>query len=319
MVDKITKAAPEKATAKPAAKRKLLACTHSVGYQHDTIPICAKMLEIMGTKTGAWETVISEDMEAFEPENLKQFDGVFFCVTTGPIFGDGPADKVGERITKLRKSLLEFVASGKGVGGNHGATDSCYNWPEYGEMMGAYFTEHPFGKIVVKNDDPASPVNAAFKEKGSPIQDEMYVFGPKPQQNAKQNYSREKMHVLLSIDVAESKLPDKNHARDKDYAISWIKPYEKGRVFYCSFGHERHITPTRRSCSTSRTACSTCWAISRPMIHQREVYGEAEDRRSQDNGAEDRCSQDDDEDRCSQDDEAEDRCSQGDGEIDEID
>jgi type 1 glutamine amidotransferase len=241
LVDKITKAAPAKATVKPAAKRKLLACTRSVGFHHDTIPVCAKMLEIMGNKTGAWETVITDDLNAFEPENLKEFDGVFFCVTTGPIFGDGPPDKVGVRFTRLRKSLADFVASGKGLGGNHGATDACYNWPEYGQMMGAYFTEHPFGKIVVKNDDPASPVNAAFKEKGFPIQDEMYVFGPKPQQNAVQNYSREKMHILLSIDVPESKLPNKGPRADQDYAISWIKPYEKGRVFYCSFGHDNNV------------------------------------------------------------------------------
>ncbi len=233
LVDKITKAAPEKATATPAAKRKLLACTRSVGYHHDTIPICAKMLEIMGNKTGAWETVISEDPEMFNPDNLKQFDGVFFCVTTGDTVG-GPAEK-------YRKNLLDFVAGGKGVGGNHGATDANYNWPEYGKMMGAYFSEHPFHEIVVKLDDPKSPINAGFKGKGFPYADEMYVFGPKDPKIG-QPYSREKMHVLLSIDVPESKkLPQKGPRADKDYAISWIKPYEKGRVFYCSFGHERHI------------------------------------------------------------------------------
>ena len=51
LVDKITKAAPEKATAKPAAKRNLLAFTRSVGFRHDSIPVSAKMLEIMGEKT----------------------------------------------------------------------------------------------------------------------------------------------------------------------------------------------------------------------------------------------------------------------------
>ena len=244
LVDKITKAAPEKATVKPKTKRMLLACTRSVGFQHDTIPICAKMLEIMGNKTGAWETVISNDLKVFEPENLKDFDGVFFCVTTGSIFGDGQLDKMGkegERYARLRKSLLDFVAGGKGVGGNHGATDANYHWPEYGKMMGAYFSEHPYGRIVVKIDDPDSPVNAAFKGKGFPIQDEMYVFGPKPPLALEQPYSRAKLHVLLSIDVEASKLPNKGPCADQDYAISWIKPYEDGRVFYCSFGHDRQI------------------------------------------------------------------------------
>ena len=98
LVDKITKAAPEKATAKPVAKRKLLAYTRSVGYRHDTIPICAKMLEIMGEKTGAWETVISDDPSLLNPDNLKQFDGIFFCVTTGDTVGrEIPPEPAGLR------------------------------------------------------------------------------------------------------------------------------------------------------------------------------------------------------------------------------
>jgi type 1 glutamine amidotransferase len=243
-IDKITKALPEKATAVPTAKRKLLACTRSVGFQHGTIPTCAKMLEMMGDKTGAWETVISDDLAMFEAENLKQFDAVFFCVTTGPIFGEGDLSKrgaEGERLLRLRKNLVDFVAGGKGLGGNHGATDANYQWAEYGDMMGAYFSEHPFGDIVVKNDDPKSPINAAFKGEGFPFRDEMYVFGPRTQAKT-QPYSREKMRVLLSIDMEKStKLPNKGPRPDQDYAISWIKDYQKGRVFYCSFGHDTQI------------------------------------------------------------------------------
>ena len=245
LVDKITKAAPEKATAKPAAKRKLLAFTRSVAFRHDSIPVCAKMLEIMGNKTGAWETTISDDLDMFEPENLKQFDGVFFCVTTGEIFGDGNPDKMmsedAPKYARLRKSLLNFVASGKGVGGNHSATDTCYTWPEYGQMMGAYFTGHPWGKVVVKIDDPDSPLNTGFGREDFDINTEMLVFGPKPPRALDQPYSRAKLHVLLSIDVEASKLPTKGFRPDQDYAISWIKPYGDGRVFYCSFGHDRDI------------------------------------------------------------------------------
>jgi type 1 glutamine amidotransferase len=245
---KITAAAPDKATVAPTAKRKLLACTRSVGFQHGSIPVCAKMLEILGNKSGAWETVISDDLAMFEPENLKEFDGVFFCVTTGPIFGDFPSDKApnnnkdAERMLRLRKSLVDFVKGGKGLGGNHGATDANYNWKDWGDMFGAYFSEHPFGDIVVKNDDPKHPLNAAFKGEGFPFRDEMYVFGPKPQGGAPQPYSREKLRVLLSIDMAAStKLPNKGPRPDQDYAISWVKPYGEGRVFYCSFGHDDRI------------------------------------------------------------------------------
>jgi len=46
----------------------------------------------------------------------------------------------------------------------------------------------------------------------------------------------------LSFDVEKT---DMNQGReckncfraDNDYAISWIRSYDKGRVFYCSLGH----------------------------------------------------------------------------------
>ena len=145
-----------------------------------------------------------------------------------------------------KKALLDFVSGGKGLIGVHAATDCYYGWKEYGEMIGGYFTGHPYSKHVVKNDDPDHPVNAAFEKKGFEFSDEMYVFGPRGKdKDGKENqpYSREKLHVLLSIDApatkaADAKWDEKAGKRaDADYAISWVKTYGQGRVFYCSFGH----------------------------------------------------------------------------------
>jgi type 1 glutamine amidotransferase len=248
IIDKITKAAPEKPTALSAGKRKVLAFTKFLGFRHGSIPICARMVEILGTKSGAWETVISDDIAMFEPDALKAFDAVFMCSTTGEIFGRDPLDKMGkeesERYARLRKSLLDFVSGGKGFGGSHAATDCCYGWHEYGELIGGYFSGHPYGKIVVKVDDPVHPVNAAFKGQGFDFSDEMYVFGPRKGKEGQdsQTYSREKLRVLLSIDMEKAKLDQKAGKRDDaDYAISWVKSHGQGRVFYCSFGHRTEI------------------------------------------------------------------------------
>lgn len=146
---------------------------------------------------------------------------------------------------KYKQALLDFVKGGKGLIGCHAATDCYYNWKEYGEMIGAYFTGHPYYPIVVKIDDPDHPVNAAFEKKGFSITDEMYVFGPRGKDG--QPYSREKLRVLLSIDVPATKAKDPKFDEkagkrdDADYAISWVKAYGQGRVFYCSFGHQDHV------------------------------------------------------------------------------
>ncbi len=145
------------------------------------------------------------------------------------------AGKVQEE--KYKQSLLDFVKSGKGLAGAHAATDCYYTWKEYGAMIGGYFSGHPYNKIKVRNDDPTSPINAAFEGKGFDFADEMYVFGPKGQDG--QTYSREKQRVLLSIDPVNTPNFDPKLGKrdDADYAISWIKTYGAGRVFYCSFGH----------------------------------------------------------------------------------
>jgi type 1 glutamine amidotransferase len=248
-VTKITQAMPETAPAKPQKSRKLLVFTLTRGFPHSSVPVAAKAFEIMGQKTGAFEAVVSDDIAMFEPETLRQFDAVLMDNTTGDLFAVDTKNLTQEeqkaakdRSARLRRSLLEFVNGGKGIAGVHAATDCFYNWKEYGEMMGGYFNGHPFSDIVVKNDDPKSPVNAAFQGEGFANRDEMYTF--------REPYSREKLHILLSIDMDKTKLADdpakpgfkKGENRpDHDYAISWIKAQGRGRVFYCSFGHEHNI------------------------------------------------------------------------------
>ena len=221
MIQKITAAMPAKAIAKPAKARKLLVFTLAKGFPHGSIPVAAKALEIMGKKTSAFEATESADPAVFKADALAKFDAVCMDNTTGDLFDDDG-----------KKALADFVSSGKGMAGIHAATDCFYDWKDYGEMMGGYFNGHPFRRISVKLDDPGSPLSAPFREKGFQIEDEIYTF--------KEPYSREKLHVLLSIDWENSHLSGGTRS-DNDYALSWIHEVGKGRVFYCAFGHDDAI------------------------------------------------------------------------------
>ncbi len=227
---KITAAAPEAAQAKPQKARKVLVYTKARGYVHDSIPVGAKAIEILGNKTGAFTTVISDDFNVFAADSLKDFDCVVMMSTTGDQFG---APK--ELNETLHKSLLDFVSGGKGLVGIHAASDTGKSWPEYNEMLGGLFREHPFHEIVAKNEDPKNPVNSAFKGEAFPFSDEIYIYQDEP-------YSRDKLHVLLSVDLEKSvkiNPKDKDKRADHDYAVSWIKTYGQGRVFYTLYGHNR--------------------------------------------------------------------------------
>jgi len=233
-IAKMRKAAPDQAPAKPARPRRVLVWGHV--WTHQPNPYAEKALAILGAKTGAFKAVISDDPAMLLPDKIAQFDAVVMnnIHERDPFLpaGIGKLPKDAQAVARkqdaaVKKSLLEFVAGGKGIVGIHAATAACQNWPEYGEMMGAYYGGHIAQKVPVKLDDPDHPANACFGGKAFEIHDEIYIFRPP--------YSRRKLRVLLSLDVAKMKDPGKRP--DKDYAVSWVRRYGKGRVFYCSLGH----------------------------------------------------------------------------------
>jgi type 1 glutamine amidotransferase len=226
-IKKIEAALPDKATVQPAKKRKLLVYTESTGFYHDSIPVCAEALKLMGDKTGAWETTWNNDVNFFTPENLAKYDAVFMDNTVT----DSPKDPAG------RQAFIDFVKNGGGLAGTHAGADCNHSWPEYFNMIGGEFAGHPYGRISVKNEDPTSPINTVFGGQGFRTDDEIYTFKPVTAQRP-EGYTRDKLHILLSIDMEKSNLKDTTR-KDMDYALSWIHEYGKGHVFYCALGHSK--------------------------------------------------------------------------------
>jgi type 1 glutamine amidotransferase/HEAT repeat protein len=227
-IQKIDQAIPARAIEKPGHPRKLLVFTLAEGFKHDAIPYAAKMLEIMGKKTGAFEVVQGDDMALFKPESLRRFDAVCFDNTTQLKFED----------PSLRKALMDFVKEGKGVVGIHAATDNFYTWPEAAEMMGGTFDNHPWtadGTWKVAIEDPKNPLLVSFNGQGFSINDEIYRT---KQINLRKNY-----RVLMGLDMKDEHNRGANDVRysDKDIPISWIGKWGKGRIFYSSLGHNREV------------------------------------------------------------------------------
>jgi type 1 glutamine amidotransferase len=225
---RIEAAAPAQAAAKPRKPRRLLVL--DLCYQamsHDTIPYANHLLDVMGRRTGAYEAVFSNDLANLRYEKLKAFDAVFLNNNVGYMFADGEA----------REGLLRFVREGGGIGGVHGATYTGSAYDDIAEMMGATDAPHRIERAVLKVDDPASPLMKPFASLTFPFTDELYRFPHLCQSTC---YSREKLHVLLSIDAGKSDLVhgDPMYERpDADYGLVWIKSYGKGRVYNNALGH----------------------------------------------------------------------------------
>jgi type 1 glutamine amidotransferase len=233
-LEKMEAAAPDKAPAKPAKRRRVLVWGHA--WTHLPNPFAEEALRILGRKTGAFEAVVSDDPRLLLPDRLGQFDALVMnnIHEHEPFLPDDLAKRSKEQQEAARKfdqaikkSILDFVAGGKGLAGTHAATAACQRWREYGEMMGGYYGGHIMQDVVIKLDDPDHPVNACFEGKVWRVHDEVYIF--------REPYSRKKLRVLLSLDL--SQMADPGKRPDKDYAISWVRRYGKGRVFYCTLGH----------------------------------------------------------------------------------
>jgi len=232
-IAKITAAMPTKAVVTPEKPRKMLVFWRCETFFHTVIPVANEALKIMGEKTGAFQvTAVTDDYSVFTADTLKQFDIVCLNNTTSL--------KFDPKVTPERcAALIDFVKSGKGLVGIHAAADNFYQWPEGMEMMGNKFTGHPWtagGTWAFKIDEPDHPLMAPFKGQGFKLSDEIYRTEP-PQ------YSRDKQFVLMSLDTSD---PTTRNVRewkesDKDTGITWIKDVGKGRLFYCSFGHNDAI------------------------------------------------------------------------------
>ncbi|MGD0773553.1 MAG: ThuA domain-containing protein [Candidatus Solibacter sp.] len=122
-VEKMMAALPDKAPAKPKQPRKVLVLAKAAGFVHSCIPLAAKTVEALGTKTGAWTTTVTYDPAAITAENLKQYDLLFLDNTTGAFLDDANDASV---TAARKKALLEFVRSGKGLAGIHAAGDSYH-------------------------------------------------------------------------------------------------------------------------------------------------------------------------------------------------
>jgi len=93
-----------------------------------------------------------------------------------------------------------------------------------------YFLVTPVEKVGIKVDEPGHPLVAAFDGKRFRLHEEIFQF--------REPYSRESVRVLLSLDTASTNMGVKwIHRRDNDFALAWVKPHGKGRVFYTAIGH----------------------------------------------------------------------------------
>jgi type 1 glutamine amidotransferase len=228
--------------AAPRTRKAILAWadTRNGIAQHESVSHALAVIERLGYESGTYDTFIRTDSHIVANQPL---------MTTGMPASGGPSlanvDAIfflGHREVPLepqqRADLAAFVRdSGKGFVAAHTALTAFDSWPEFGDLIGARYDDHPWnvapGTIV--NEDPSFPATKHFPASFA-FTDEFYQ--PKA-------FSRDKLRVLLRLDTSKMPPNPNNRRSDGDFPLAWAKYYGKGRVFYSSLGHANETWDNR--------------------------------------------------------------------------
>lgn len=188
--------------------RRLLVHTRTTAYRHDSIPAAIAAVRTLGD----FDVTATEDPAALEAP-LDPYAAVVFLSTSGEIL-----TRAG------RERLAGYVEAGGGFVGVHAAACTEYEWPYYGELLGARFDRHPEfqpGRVVVEDrTHPATRHLPAVWE----FTDEWYDFRANP---------RDAVRVLACADESSYD----GGGMGADHPLVWCREQGAGRVFYTTLGH----------------------------------------------------------------------------------
>jgi type 1 glutamine amidotransferase len=179
--------------------------TATAGFRHDAIDTARDVMNRLGFTVTA-----TEELSRFTTAGLSDVDVVMFALTSGEL-PFTPAQ---------RSALIDAVNGGKGFVGIHSATDTLYEFSDYGRLVGAYFKEHPWtqqARVLVEDaSHPATGVRDPFT-----LEEEFYTFRDNP---------RGRVQVLLRLDPASVNTTG-------DYPLAWAQSFGSGRSYYNALGH----------------------------------------------------------------------------------
>lgn len=196
-----------------APSKKLLVFSKTKGFRHESIEVGVEALKKLGAENGI-EVEATEKSSWFNTKKLKEYDAVLFLSTSGNVFNQ-----------KQEAAFKNFIQSGGGFMGIHGASTTEYEWDWYGKMIGGYFDGHPEPQeatLIVHDNTHLSTQHLSQTWKRF---DEWYNF----------RWMDDNFNLLISVD--ESTYKGGKHKNG--HPISWYKPFEGGRMFYTALGHTK--------------------------------------------------------------------------------
>ncbi|MFJ6853567.1 ThuA domain-containing protein [Streptomyces sp. NPDC091271] len=193
----------------------VLVYTRTTAYRHDSIPDGVTAFRELGAEHGF--TVDATERPAAFEDGLGGYAAVIFLSTSGDVL-----------TPRGREALRAHCAAGGGFMGVHAAACTEYDWPFYGDLLGARFARHPDlqpGTLTVEDHDHPSTrhLGAAWR-----LTDEWYDFTTNP---------RGAVRVLASADESTYE----GGGMGTDHPLVWAHEHGGAQVFYTGLGHTREV------------------------------------------------------------------------------
>ncbi|MEU1745873.1 ThuA domain-containing protein [Micromonospora arida] len=202
-------ASPPTASAAPFT---VLVFSKTAGFRHGSITPGIAAIQQLGAANG-FTVEATEDAAQFTDANLDRFAAVIWLSTTGDVLN-----------AAQQAAFERYITGGGGYVGVHSASDTEYDWPWYGGLVGAYFASHPAEQnVTVKVADQVHPSTATLPQRWNRF-DELYNYRTNPRGNA---------HVLATLDESTYT----GGSMGADHPISWCQNYSGGRAWYTGLGH----------------------------------------------------------------------------------
>lgn len=195
-----------------AQKNKVLVFCKTAGFHHNSIDK-GKLAIIKLGQENKFGVDTTTDASVFNKENLKRYKAVVFLSTTGNVLDE-----------QQQAAFEEYIRSGGGFVGVHAATDTEYDWPWYGKLVGAYFKSHPATQDASLDIVDSKHISTKHLPKRWTRKDEWYNF----------KWISDSIHVLITIDETSYT----GRRMDTTYhPMAWYHKYDGGRAFYTELGH----------------------------------------------------------------------------------
>jgi len=202
-------------TTPSAPPPRVLVFSKTAGFRHTSIPDGIRSLREIAKDH--FDVDATEDPSAFTADNLKRYRAVVWLSTTGDVLNE-----------VQQRAFEGFIRAGGGYAGIHAASDTEYEWPWYGRLVGAYFRTHPPVQDAAITVEDRAHLSTKMLPPRWQRRDEWYGFRSNPR-------ALEGMRVLMTLD--ETTYEPGESAMGGDHPIAWCHEFDGGRAWYTAGGH----------------------------------------------------------------------------------